>query len=84
MTHNCVYAFRGAQPANMLRFEDRFPDCRRIVLGRNFRSKAEILNPAARCVAHNPRRWPKALVAMRGTGGQTRVLAFADDRDEAA
>ena len=25
----------------------------RIVLGRNFRSRAEILEPAARCIAHN-------------------------------
>jgi len=53
------------------------------VLGRNFRSKAEILQPAARCVSRNSRRWPKALIAMRGTGGRVEVLGFATDHDEA-
>ncbi len=78
-----VYRWRGAEPGNMLEFHKRFPQCRRIVLGRNFRSRAEILEPAARCVAHNARRWPKALIAMRGAGGQARVLAFPTERDEA-
>ena len=54
-----------------------------IVLGRNFRSRAEILEAAVRCVSHNERRAPKALIAMRGSGGQVRVTAFQNEYAEA-
>ena len=40
------------------------------MLGRNFRSRAEILEAAVRCVSHNERRAGKALIAMRGPGGR--------------
>jgi DNA helicase-2/ATP-dependent DNA helicase PcrA len=79
-----IYRFRSAEPRNILRFGDRYPGHRQIVLGRNFRSRAEILEPAARCIAHNPHRTAKALIAMRGPGGQVDVRAFGDDRAEAA
>ena len=42
-----LYSFRAAEPRNMLCFGERFPAHARIVLGRNFRSHAEILEPAA-------------------------------------
>ena len=53
------------------------------MLGRNFRCRAEILDAAAACVAHNERRLPKALIAMRGAGGEVRVIAYGSDRHEA-
>ena len=53
------------------------------MLGRNFRSRAEILEAAVRCVRHNERRAPKALIAMRGPGGRVRVRAFANEFAEA-
>ena len=52
--------------------------------GRNFRSRAEILTAAAACIAHNPQRAPKALVAARGAGGRVVTRGFAHERDEAA
>ena len=79
-----IYRFRSAEPRNILRFGDRYPAHRRIVLGRNFRSRAEILQAAATCVAHNRQRTAKALIAMRGPGGHVEVRAFGDDRAEAA
>ena len=42
-----LYSFRAAEPRNMLCFGERFPAHARIVLGRNFRSRSEILEPAA-------------------------------------
>jgi len=78
-----LYSFRAAEPRNMLRFGERFPAHERIVLGRNFRSHAEILEPAARCIAHNQRRLAKALIATRGAGGEARVVAYGSDRHEA-
>ena len=78
-----LYSFRAAEPRNMLAFAERFPGHDTIVLGRNFRSRAEILEPAVACIAHNERRLAKALIAMRGAGGEVRVIAYGSDRHEA-
>ena len=77
-----LYSWRGAEPRNILAFAERFPAHARIVLGRNC-SRAEILDAAAACVAHNTQREPKALIAMRGGGGEVRVIAYGSDRHEA-
>ena len=53
------------------------------MLGRNFRSRAEILEAGVRCVSHNERRAGKALIAMRGPGGQVRVRSFPNEFAEA-
>jgi len=79
-----IYRFRCAEPENMLAFGARYPGHREIVLGRNFRSRAEILRAAVSCVSHNTRRTPKALIAIRGAGGRVEVHGFGDDRSEAA
>jgi DNA helicase-2/ATP-dependent DNA helicase PcrA len=79
-----IYGFRSAEPRNILAFGERYPRHQQVVLGRNFRSRAEILTAAATCVAHNARRHPKALVAVRGAGGRITTHGFALDRDEAA
>jgi DNA helicase-2/ATP-dependent DNA helicase PcrA len=78
-----IYSWRGAEPRNVLGFGRRFPGYDRIVLGRNFRCRAEILHAAVSCVAHNQRRAPKALIAVRGAGGQVRVLGFHSEHHEA-
>ena len=61
-----IYSWRGAEPRNVLEFGERFPGHGRIVLGRNFRSRSEILNAAVACVSQNERRTAKALIAVRG------------------
>ncbi len=78
-----IYSWRGAEPRNVLGFGERFPGHARIVLGRNFRCRAEILDAAVACVAHNEHRAAKALVAVRGAGGHVRVLAFHSEHHEA-
>src|SRR4051794_19186993 len=78
-----IYRFRSAQPRNILAFGERYPRHARVVLGRNFRSRAEILTAAACCIAINELRHPKRLVAARGTGGRITTRGFATDRDEA-
>ena len=78
-----IHGWRHADPRHILGFGDRHPGRTQIVLGRNFRSRAEILEAAARCVSHNERRAGKALIAMRGPGGRVRVRAFANEFAEA-
>src|ERR1019366_7033016 len=78
-----IHGWRHADPRHILCFAERHPSHTQIVLGRNFRSRAEILEAAARCVSHKERRAPKALIAMRGPGGHVRVVAFANEYQEA-
>ena len=78
-----IHGWRHADPRHILCFEERHPGHAQIVLGRNFRSRAEILEAAVRCVSHNERRAPKALIAMRGPGGRVRVRSFPNEFAEA-
>ena len=68
----------------MLAFGERFPAHARIVLGRNFRSPRR--DPRRRRRVRRPQRASgeaKALIAMRGAGGEVRVIAYGSDRHEA-
>jgi DNA helicase-2/ATP-dependent DNA helicase PcrA len=78
-----IHGWRHADPAHILEFGERHPGHVGIVLARNFRSRAEILQAAASCVGHNERRAPKALIAMRGIGGQVKVVGLANEYQEA-
>jgi DNA helicase-2/ATP-dependent DNA helicase PcrA len=78
-----IHTWRHADPSHILDFGRRHPSLTEIVLGRNFRSRAEILESAVRCVSHNERRAGKALIAMRGPGGTVRVRSFANEFAEA-
>jgi DNA helicase II / ATP-dependent DNA helicase PcrA len=79
----CIYGFRSADPGGMRRLADRFPAHRRVVLSCNYRSRAEIVTAAVRCVARNPGREARAMIAVRGAGGRARAIACADERVEA-
>lgn len=58
-----IYAFRGASLANILRFEDDYPEATRVVLTHNYRSGQVILDVAHQFIqGNNPRR----LEAKRG------------------
>jgi DNA helicase-2/ATP-dependent DNA helicase PcrA len=48
-----IYTFRGAAVENILGFEASFPELRRVVLRRNYRSRAPILAAARRLILHN-------------------------------
>ena len=64
-----IYEWRNALGYEGMRsFLDTFR-AHRVELGDNFRSKAEILGPAATLIAHNQKRLGKGLVARRGRGG---------------
>src|SRR5881275_3331656 len=78
-----IHGWRHADPRHILCFGERHPRAGQIVLGRNFRSRAEILEAAVRCASHNDRRAGKALIAMRGTGGQVRVVGLGNEYQEA-
>jgi DNA helicase-2/ATP-dependent DNA helicase PcrA len=78
-----LYGWRGADVENVRRFERDYPDARVVRLERNYRSSARIVGAAARLIAHNRERKPKALEAVAGEGLPVRALGFRDAEEEA-
>ena len=48
-----IYRFRGAATGNIVAFRDRYPDARMVVLRRNYRSRAGILDASRRLIRFN-------------------------------
>jgi DNA helicase-2/ATP-dependent DNA helicase PcrA len=78
-----IYGWRGAEIANILRFEHDFPDARVVRLEENYRSVDSILRAADRLIAHNQRRKQKLLVGTRGPGEPVELWLFNDQQAEA-
>jgi DNA helicase-2/ATP-dependent DNA helicase PcrA len=83
-----IYAFRGANVANMRHFERDFarPDApvQLIKLEQNYRSHGHILDAANALIKHNAARLGKNLWTSEGHGEPVRAFAAPSDRDEAA
>ena len=58
-----IYGFRGADYRFFLRFQEDFPNARKIALQINYRSAASILNAAQQVIAKNPDREAIRLIA---------------------
>jgi DNA helicase-2/ATP-dependent DNA helicase PcrA len=78
-----IYAFRGANVANMAEFEREFAGPRVIRLEQNYRSHGNILDAANALIAHNARRLGKNLWTAAGAGEPLRVFEAQSDADEA-
>ncbi len=78
-----IYGWRGAEVANILEFENHFPNPRIIRLEQNYRSTNAILGAANRLISHNPRRRPKRLWSPGKDGDPVRIISMPDDRTEA-
>jgi DNA helicase II / ATP-dependent DNA helicase PcrA len=63
-----IYAFRGANYANIFRFPERYPDCKMYKLETNYRSTPEILNLANLSIINNINQFEKELRAVRDKG----------------
>jgi DNA helicase-2/ATP-dependent DNA helicase PcrA len=83
VTHNSIYAFRGADIRNILEFERDFPGTRVIALEQNYRSTNAILGAANGLISHNTERKPKNLWSDLGTGDPVRVVELEDEHAEA-
>jgi len=79
-----IYSWRGAQVDNILGFPKDYPDARVVTLGRNYRSRATILQVAARVIAFNRSRHAKALRSVRVEEGRpVEVFRGLDEVEEA-
>src|SRR6478752_3762641 len=82
-----IYAFRGANVANMQHFERDFADAapvKLIKLEQNYRSHGRILDAANALIKHNQARLGKNLWTADAEGEPVRAFAAPSDIDEAA
>jgi DNA helicase-2/ATP-dependent DNA helicase PcrA len=78
-----IYAWRGANYENILRFPDRYPKATTYKIEVNYRSTPEILQLANATIAHNVRQFPKELTAAKKPGIKP-VLAPCEDTSQQA
>jgi len=78
-----IYSWRGAEVANILRFEKDFPGAAIIRLEQNYRSTSHILAAADGLIAHNAGRLGKTLWTDAGDGEKVRVVGVWDGPEEA-
>ena len=78
-----IYAFRGANAANMHEFERDFAVRRVIKLEQNYRSHGRILDAANALIRNNSRRLGKNLWTAEGKGEPLRVYEAGSDGEEA-
>ena len=78
-----IYSWRGAEVANILKFEQDFPGARVIRLEQNYRSTSHILAAADGLIANNAGRLGKTLWTEAGDGEKVRVIGVWDGPEEA-
>ncbi len=78
-----IYSWRGAEVANILRFERDFPGAKIIRLEQNYRSTPQILAAASGVIAQNGGRLGKTLWTEADEGEKVRVIGVWDGPEEA-
>jgi DNA helicase-2/ATP-dependent DNA helicase PcrA len=78
-----IYSWRGAEVANILRFEQDFPGAAIIRLEQNYRSTPHILGAASGLIANNSGRLGKTLWTQQPAGDRVRVIGVWDGPEEA-
>lgn len=78
-----IYSWRGAEVANILRFEKDFPGAKVIKLEQNYRSTPQILAAASGLINANSERLGKTLWTELEHGEKVRVIGVWDGPEEA-
>ncbi len=78
-----IYSWRGAEVANILKFEKDFPGAAVIKLEQNYRSTPQILTAASGLIAANSERLGKQLWTELPQGEKVRVIGVWDAPEEA-
>jgi DNA helicase-2/ATP-dependent DNA helicase PcrA len=78
-----IYSWRGAEVANILRFEQDFPGAKIIRLEQNYRSTPHILAAASGVIAQNSGRLGKTLWTEQDQGEKVSVIGVWDGPEEA-
>jgi DNA helicase II / ATP-dependent DNA helicase PcrA len=84
VTHNSIYAFRGAKVGNMQSFERDYAPVKLVKLEQNYRSYGNILDAANALIDNNNGRLGKNLWTDAGKGEKIRGFLAYSDAEEAA
>jgi DNA helicase-2/ATP-dependent DNA helicase PcrA len=79
-----IYAWRGANFANILEFPKRYPGAKVFKIETNYRSTPEILKVANAAIAANRNQFTKQLTPARKSGLKPAVVACADAMQQSA
>jgi len=77
-----IYAFRGANIANIYKFKKDYPEYHLVLLEENYRSTNNILNAANQIILNNSERVPKNLFSSKGKGAKIVHYKGVTARDE--
>jgi DNA helicase-2/ATP-dependent DNA helicase PcrA len=77
-----IYRFRGADPANIFAFPDRFPGCAVLKLEENYRSTQPVLDLANLLLGRAHHRFDKRLFTQREGGERPAIVPAPDERTE--
>jgi len=72
-----IYRFRGAFPQALMDFKDTYSNPYILWMETNYRSTPEIVNTAAGFIRQNQNRYPKNMVAHRGSGEAVKRIEVA-------
>lgn len=78
-----IYAWRGAQPENLINLQQDFPDLELVKLEQNYRSMGRILALANHVIQNNSRPFEKNLWSELGHGDKITIIAAENDEREA-
>ena len=78
-----IYAWRGADPQNLMLLEKEFPSLKVIKLEQNYRSSSRILQCANQLIDNNPHLYKKALWSNLAVGDSIRILPSQNEETEA-
>jgi len=79
-----IYAWRGANFQNIIRFPDRYPGAQVYKIEINYRSTPEILTVANAAIAANVAQFAKELAPARKSGGKPALVTCEDASQQAA
>ncbi|MEK7610286.1 MAG: UvrD-helicase domain-containing protein [Patescibacteria group bacterium] len=79
-----IYAWRGADFRNLMRFEKDYPDATIVRLEENYRSSQNIIAAAGQIISKNNLRIPKELFTRNPPGEKINLRVTLDETGEAA
>ena len=77
-----IYRFRGAKPEIMLHFFDDYKDGKRILLDKNYRSQAQIVEAALNLISYNKERFGKEIAAHKPAEEPVEFVVFPSQREQ--
>src|SRR5690606_13900254 len=77
-----IYAFRGANIANILNFEKDYPDLKVFKLEQNYRSSSTIVEAANQIIANNKEQLEKKVWTQNDKGNKIKIFRAVTDNEE--